>query len=42
LGFDAQWCSIRASDVGAPHQRKRVFILATYTNSQRSQGSSGS
>lgn len=28
LGFDAEWTSIRASDVGAPHGRLRVFILA--------------
>lgn len=28
LGFDAQWASVRASDVGAPHQRERVFLLA--------------
>ena len=28
LGFDAEWSSVRASDVGACHQRRRVFILA--------------
>ena len=28
-GFDAEWCSVRASDVGAPHGRLRVFIVAT-------------
>lgn len=28
LGFDAEWLSLRASDVGAPHQRTRVFLLA--------------
>lgn len=28
LGFNAEWGIIRASDVGAPHQRKRAFILA--------------
>ena len=28
LGFDAEWRSVRASDVGAPHQRFRVFIVA--------------
>ena len=27
-GFDAVWTSIRASDVGAPHHRERLFILA--------------
>ncbi len=29
LGFDAEWRGVRASDVGAPHQRFRVFVLAT-------------
>lgn len=28
LGFDAEWHVQRASDVGAPHQRERVFIIA--------------
>lgn len=28
LGYDAAWESLRASDVGAPHRRERVFILA--------------
>lgn len=32
LGYDAQWCGLRASDVGAPHGRFRVFILATAQN----------
>lgn len=27
-GFDAEWASVRAADVGAPHRRERVFILA--------------
>jgi DNA (cytosine-5)-methyltransferase 1 len=26
-GYDAIWTSLRASDVGAPHRRERVFIL---------------
>ena len=29
IGFDAQWCLVRASEIGAPHQRNRLFILAT-------------
>lgn len=29
LGFDAEWTCLRASDVGAPHRRERVFVLAT-------------
>ncbi|MEV4193374.1 DNA cytosine methyltransferase [Streptomyces toxytricini] len=32
LGFDAEWCVVRASEVGAPHQRARLFILATATD----------
>lgn len=28
LGYDAVWQGVRASDVGAPHGRFRVFILA--------------
>jgi DNA (cytosine-5)-methyltransferase 1 len=28
LGFDAEWRGLRAADVGAPHARFRVFILA--------------
>ncbi len=38
-GYDAVWTSIRASDVGAPHRRERVFILA-YDNRNIS-GTSG-
>ncbi|MGY3337579.1 DNA (cytosine-5)-methyltransferase 1 [Streptomyces filamentosus] len=29
LGFDAEWCCVRASEVGAPHPRNRLFLLAT-------------
>lgn len=29
LGFDAEWCLVRASEVGAPHRRERLFVLAT-------------
>ena len=28
LGYDAEWRTVRASDVGAPHQRARIFVLA--------------
>ena len=28
LGFDAEWGCLRASDVGASHERNRIFILA--------------
>lgn len=28
IGYDAEWECIRASDVGAPHRRERIFIVA--------------
>lgn len=28
LGFDAEWACVAASDVGACHRRRRVFVLA--------------
>jgi len=34
VGFDAEWDLFRASDVGAPHERERIFILA-YSNRHR-------
>ena len=27
LGYDARWQVVRASDVGAPHQRARLFVI---------------
>lgn len=30
LGLDAEWAVVRASDVGAPHQRARIFIVASH------------
>lgn len=35
LGYDARWCGLRASDVGAPHARFRVFVVAGDTTSPR-------
>ena len=35
LRYDATWRLVRASDVGAPHRRERLFILA-YANRGRS------
>lgn len=35
LGYDAAWCGLRASDVGAPHVRFRVFVVAADTARQR-------
>ena len=32
LGYDARWSLVRASDVGAPHRRERVFIIAKLAN----------
>jgi DNA (cytosine-5)-methyltransferase 1 len=32
LGFDAEWGVLGAADVGAPHQRDRMWILARDTN----------
>lgn len=28
-GYDAEWATLAASDLGAPHLRKRLFIVAT-------------
>lgn len=36
IGYDAEWHSIRASDVGAPHRRERVFLIA-YPRGERIQ-----
>lgn len=27
LGYDTQWCVVRASEAGAPHQRARLFLV---------------
>ena len=37
-GYDAKWRVVRASDIGAPHQRARLFIIA-YSNGKGLQGS---
>jgi DNA (cytosine-5)-methyltransferase 1 len=34
IGYDARWQVVRASDVGAPHQRARLFVVA-YPSSLR-------
>lgn len=41
LGFDAEWTGIRASDIGAPHGRFRVFILAWPREATRDAEGSG-
>tara|TARA_B100000900_G_C20529156_1_gene695569 strand:+ start:262 stop:1080 length:819 start_codon:yes stop_codon:yes gene_type:complete len=28
IGYDAEWCTLRASDFGAPHKRERWFCIA--------------
>jgi len=38
LGYDTKWQLVRASDVGAPHRRARIFIVA-YSNSYARQES---
>ena len=40
LGFDADWGSLAASGVGAPHERDRIWILA-HTEGARQQEPSG-
>lgn len=42
VGFDAEWVCLRASDVGAPHRRERLFCLATNTDSVGWEGWTGS
>ena len=34
IGYDAEWQDIRAEDMGAPHERKRIWIVA-YPNGER-------
>jgi DNA (cytosine-5)-methyltransferase 1 len=36
IGYDAKWAIVRASDVGAPHQRARLFVIA-YPSCERCQ-----
>lgn len=33
-GYDCRWCTLSASQIGAPHKRERWFLLA-YTQSKR-------
>lgn len=38
IGYDAEWVTVRASDVGAPHQRERLFIVAYPYDNGRNRG----
>lgn len=38
VGYDAKWQLIRASDVGAPHRRERLFAVAQPTNPDSERG----
>jgi DNA (cytosine-5)-methyltransferase 1 len=37
MGFDARWGVVSAADVGAPHQRDRIWIAASNPSGVRSQ-----
>ncbi|HCI2724798.1 TPA: DNA cytosine methyltransferase [Pseudomonas aeruginosa] len=39
LGYDARWCVMGAADVGAPHQRDRIWIVANASSGRRSEPS---
>lgn len=38
MGYDAEWCVLGADDAGAPHRRKRIWILAYARHMQRRDG----
>jgi DNA (cytosine-5)-methyltransferase 1 len=38
IGYDAKWSIVRASDVGAPHRRERLFVIAKPSNSNGFRG----
>lgn len=35
IGYDADWCCLRASECGALHERERVFLAAAPTDTDR-------
>ena len=41
IGYDTQWTIVRASDVGAPHHRARVFLIATTAHPGRERHGGG-
>jgi DNA (cytosine-5)-methyltransferase 1 len=42
LGYDTRWTVMGAADVGAPHQRDRIWIRAALSNSNCRNGDGGS
>jgi len=38
IGYDARWAIVRASDVGAPHRRERLFVVAEPSHSNGERG----
>jgi DNA (cytosine-5)-methyltransferase 1 len=42
MGYDARWCVLGADDAGAPHRRKRIWILAYPGNREGRDGISRS
>jgi DNA (cytosine-5)-methyltransferase 1 len=40
IGYDAEWQDIRAADVGAPHRRERIWIVAYPSSIRLQQGAS--
>ena len=40
-GMHVRWTSLRASDIGAPHHRERIFILVTNPSSSRPESIDG-
>ena len=41
LGYDARWTCLRASDIGAPHQRNRLFLVGVPRDTECEGGEGG-
>lgn len=41
LGYSVRWGVVRASDAGAPHRRRRLFIVASYPGRKTAQVGTG-
>lgn len=35
MGYDARWCVLGAADLGAPHKRDRIWLVATNVNGEQ-------